>query len=688
MKSSEAGKIQVKSDSPVNRIRIYLGILLGLTITSVFIYPFPIHPITSLLIYLIITFGTLTLFTVDFRLQPHEQIWRNSIPGLTLPCILFFAGWSSVRWMFMDVSFTGRPVVLGHLWLALGIVTGMYIAGLNKRIGQLGGHDKSGRHIPDSGIAWKTTRRFLVMATLGFTLHALYQYFISHPETFRHLQQTWSGSVMDLYTQSILHAFDQRRIGGRLGDSNLFSSQLAMLTVFCLATTSRREYFIWRITAWISYGLCCWVVFLTGSRGGLLTLVVASLFMAVYLKLNTGGSGTEGSPASDEETNGDAAGTMKSSGSKPGHRRKKKHTYRMFFIMLLLAGFLAIQSRVFSETFIQRLANIETIWERLFYWQIAFNLWLENPLFGSGPGSFELLYGMLKPDLARESRHAHSWIFQALGELGIPGLILILAFWLSVLRRAIGLVLGSFRTGSQGGLETVWLLSGGCLMCFSGLFQITMENRDFLFVTGLLCGSGLSIAAGGNGNRSMTCPGLMKCIYLFLIGVAVILTPRSQFAAFHKWRSVDLMQEEKWDEAEKALEKAGSWLPDHPQYLVSRADLKMRYKTVKDGENSYSMAWPLLVMAADLNPYSASIMSIQSRWYHGTGRTDEAIMAVGEAIRRYPSKVAYRLERCGLYLEAGRKDDARRDIEFIEKYDLPLWEYEMPRMKELRESLE
>ena len=468
------------------------------------------------------------------------------------------------------------------------------------------------------------------------------------------MRQGLSGAVTDLHTQSLLHALEERRVGGRLGDSNMFSSQLAMMAVFCLATVGRGENRGWRAMGWLGYLLSCILILMSGSRGGLLTLIIATLFVALYFRLDPN----------------------------KGSRRKNRRSPRIFLLFILVATMPVIQSGAFNETWGQRLANISTIHERLFYWQIATRVWIENPLLGSGPGSFELLYGTLKPELARESRFVHSWIFRSLAELGVPGLFLIVAFWGSVIRRTFGLFISRLR------VEAVWILSGGCLLCFSGLFQITMENRDFLLVAGLLCGSGLTIITGHGRGQSMKYPELMRCVYLFLVGIAVICTTRQQFAAHHRWKSVDLIQMNHLNEAEKTLEKAATWLPDHPQYLVTRAQLKMRDPVVKDGQDNYSMAWPLLVQAADLNPYSASIRSVQSIWYDQGGRLSEAIVAAGEAVQRYPSKVAYRLQRSELNLRAGRVKDALEDIQYIENHDLPLWEYEIPRIRELRARLE
>lgn len=668
---------------PVTRIWIYLGILLGLIISSVFIYPHGIYPVTNLLIYLIITAGTLVMFAADLRLHPREQVWRNSIPGFVVPCVLLLAAWTAVRWMFMDVPFAGRPMVIGHLWMALGVVTGMYLAGLGLRM-ELPDDNTGEQNQPsDSGLAWRTTRRLLVVATLGFTLHALHQFFISHPETLHYLRQGLSGPVTDLHTQSLLHALEERRVGGRLGDSNMFSSQLAMMAVFCLASVGRGENCGWRVMGCLGYLLSCILILMSGSRGGLLTLIIATLFVALYFWLdpdrgsrqkNRTPHGGDGGPSREKRL-------PRQTVTESGHR-KRNRSARIFLLFLLVATVPVIQSSAFNETWGQRIANISTIHERLFYWQIAIRVWLENPLLGSGPGSFELLYGTLKPELARESRFTHSWIFRSLAELGFPGLFLIVAFWGSVIRRTIGLFMSRLR------MEAVWILSGGCLLCFSGLFQMTMENRDFLLVAGLLCGSGLTIITGHGRGQSMKYPGLMRCVYLFLVGMAVICTTRQQFAVHHKWKSVDLIQMNHLNEAENALEKAAAWLPDHPQYLVSRAQLKMRDPVVKDGQDNYSMAWPLLVQAADLNPYSASIRSVQSNWYDQGGRLREAIVAAGEAVQRYPSKVAYRLQRSKLNLRAGRVKDALEDIEYIENHDLPLWEYEIPRIRELRDSLE
>ncbi|MCH8242074.1 MAG: O-antigen ligase family protein [Planctomycetes bacterium] len=90
-----------------------------------------------------------------------------------------------------------------------------------------------------------------------------------------------------------------------------------------------------------------------------------------------------------------------------------------------------------AESPIRRLTKITTIRERLTYWRIAVEIGSESPWLGRSPGAFQLFYPRHKPPTARESRYAHSWVFQTGSELGLVGLGLFGLFWLGVAKAGV-----------------------------------------------------------------------------------------------------------------------------------------------------------------------------------------------------------------------------------------------------------
>ena len=74
---------------------------------------------------------------------------------------------------------------------------------------------------------------------------------------------------------------------------------------------------------------------------------------------------------------------------------------------------------------------------RLDYWRAAVQTTQNNPLFGTGPGTFQRPYEQLKPPGAEMARLAHNDCLEQFSDSGIPGGIFYLA-WITLALVAIG----------------------------------------------------------------------------------------------------------------------------------------------------------------------------------------------------------------------------------------------------------
>ncbi len=634
-----------------------LGVLAAVVVAGLFFYPTTAYPIQNMALCGMLACLGVGL-AVGCRAIGAGGAWLDALGRLPILAGLGLALWAAARWSFILVSASGREAVLGLGWMGVALGTGVGLAVYERT------------RLVKNGSIFVALRRTLALAAIVFGLDALHQYFISFPRTLAFMEAELGGMPpSDLMTQSLLHRLGEGRVGGGLGDPNLFAAQLSALAVFAVACLQRGEKLVWRGVGALGLALAVVGVYLTQSTGGVLTLLLALALGLLGLV---------------------SAGRW-IGGPRPGAARALT-----LFSMTVLAGLLWMIARSASaeggeaaQSWIGRLTNLSTVRERLFYWKIALDIWAEDPIVGAGPGGFSLLYMTHKPAIARESIHAHSWLFQSLCELGLIGLGLGLLFWGAILALLWKVWRWRVSTGekrrSERPSEAYWLLACVVVLGFNGLMQFTLQWPVFLIFTGLVAGAAVGYPAserpttGGTGKGPLI-RGMAPLMAGSLLVLALAMMPRYHLAAHHKNRAADLMQEGRYTDAEAAYGRAVGWLPDDGGLLVAHARA-----VALAGKPSHE--WPMLLKAGNLNPYSASIRAAQARWLWSRGRQAEAIVRMSEAIERYPTDAGHRLERARMLAEAGKIDNARADLEFIEREQAPVWEFQFSLYQRLRAAV-
>jgi len=632
----------------MRRLAWLLGLFLALLIVVHFMYPPGAYPLENLALGGVLLAGALVLTA---RLFAGGGTPRAALlAALGAPALLAsqaFVLWAVARWSFVRVPAAGREWVLGLVWQ--GVATGAGLAAALFLRVQL-----------KQRVAFAVLRRLLALAALGFGLYALYQYFIGYPQSLAVMRAQTHGPVSDLMTQGMLHALSERRVAGRLGNPNIFAAQLVILAVFCASLLRRGEGRAWRAVGVAGLMGALAGILLSRSRGGLLTFLVAGL----------------------------GAGWMLFQDWRAA-RRAAPQTIRTALAWIgfgwLALGTARLAQAAAEGAWVRHFKDIATIRERLFYWEIACKVWARHPWIGEGPGGFTLLYLTLKSPLARESQYAHSWFFQVGAELGLVGLALLLAFW-----GGVGWIFWRARRrpadpeNHLARAEAPWFMLALAVLIFNGLFEFTLQWRPFLVLAGLLAGVVVALcvepAPGGEikgARRAAGWAGLVMAAALFL--AALLMSPPYHLAVYDRWQAEGAAEEGDWARAAALYARAARWLPDEPDYLIGKA-------VVLEKSGAAGQAWPLLARAAELNPYSASTLAAEADWLYDQGRQEEAIKRLGEAIERYPTHVGYRLQRARWLLEAGRPELARADLVFIEKNELPVWEYQRSPYNESRQK--
>lgn len=161
------------------------------------------------------------------------------------------------------------------------------------------------------------------------------------------------------------------------------------------------------------------------------------------------------------------------------------------------------------------------------YWRSALDQNATEPLTGTGSGTFEYWWTRDR-DSADAVRDAHSLYMQTLGELGIVGLLLLVAFLLSVL---VGGAVALFRADAARRSLLAAALAGCVAFCVSAAFDWTWQIPAIPVATLLLAavlltrpGSG---EGGGGGLRLPLRIGFAAIAVAAIVAIAIPLATTS-----------------------------------------------------------------------------------------------------------------------------------------------------------------
>lgn len=632
--------------------------------------------------------------------------------------ILLLALWSLIRWPALRVPIEpgsaetvwlrapGRSSVVGYQWMAVSAVLGASLGCLRR---------------PESVNAWRAVRWGFAGVAVWFSADGLYQYFVGYERELARLQASLQGEMRldPLMAQSLEHALRQRRIGGSLGNANIFAAWLSVLSVFCLALLHRRNRSFERFAGLAIWMLLAVTVLLTGSRGGLLTFAFAAVGGIGVLALQQGLPGLlRGKPT-------DVAG-----------------------LALLGGALLAALPRIAqAQSVWSRLTEVSTIRERVNYWQIALEIWAGNWWGGGGPGAFESFYAQFKPGDAREARYAHSWVFQTLADLGVVGLAVYLAFWGFLFWSVLRLYLAFFQgriiaahnpaatarsaggeeapplpaaepdpveeaaagrrlkhprlpPGRRRAEEALWLIFAAIVLGFNGLFEYSLQMAEFRLLLGFLAGGGIGLTCAalyagsprrlrraaelGTGLPHLNPLPVEKAaalgsavILLIGLGCLVWVFPRQQLGDAHEWAARHELELGNPEEALPIFRKGQQVLPRDERFVIGEAVALAQTDQLEE-------ALDRLQVAERMAPLSARVRKIHADLLRTQGDLEAALAKLDEAVALYPNDAGYRLERAELLLELGRNEAARADLDYIAAENLLLWEYQRPALEDLR----
>jgi len=601
-------------------------------------YPHAAFPLNAIFInigLLIILAGTIIAGFYGTNISKESKIF--------LYLYALFALWCLLRNYLSPVPALGRPfvgIVFEGFWV---LTTTLLVLTFEKSPGSSEKYpfgiitrDTQGDFSPYVLSLHSLFIFYFIALAIIFSLMGVYQYFMGFERQLEMLQQGSLYNDEDSVSQGIIHALRERRVLAGFGNPNLFAVFLCMSLPFFLFLLVERKS---RGLTMVSIGgiiLLLFVIILTRSRGGLLSLLFSVFLFYILIFKN------------------------KKSCARP--TGSKKFLPAIFILCFLIIIFLVIQNAtrtrdIRGASLPERLLNISTIRERLFYILTGGEIIKEFPIFGAGPGGYALHYPLHRQFGARETQYAHNFIIQLWAELGLVGIILFLGFVI------YGIMVG-LRHSQKQKLKLLPLIAFFTFL-FNSLFEYTFYHSalylDFCLCAGMIVGGSSAQDSTIRGRKPIP-PRLTADYLLFLLPVllSLLFFPALNFQPYLGETQAqfgdDATSDGEIDKALRFYNSAISYQPDNPWYHYK---IGMTYLTLGNPVKAEDS----LKKALELNPYSALVRDKLSQLYQITYRRADAIMMEQGAIKAYPLKAQYHFHLAQLLLEQGDKEGAWKEAQ-------------------------
>ncbi len=319
---------------------------------------------------------------------------------------------------------------------------------------------------------------------------------------------------------------------------------------------------------------------------------------------------------------------------------------------------------------------------RFLIWQQAWEIIRESPWLGKGLGAFGLVFPAHQNPLDTSAGFmAHNDYLQIWLEAGLPGLVLLLAVYVSALVLFVR-ALRTRRIGHARAIEMTGLFCGLLAVAMHSFVNFDLYILPTSLVAGVMLARFHELAAAGRAARVWNFhPTRYVRLNIYrLLALLVVLTGvgfwvSQSLASYAVQEAVHLVNEGDLDRADAALSRAQRLSPDSEAAFVARADL---YRHViaaapisdnADKQRLFAFAIEALDHAGQLNPYRADIPFLRARlcWQvktmAGADWKEQTIRDYEQAIRLQPRFFTARVELATFWLEQGERDKARAVLE-------------------------
>lgn len=467
--------------------------------------------------------------------------------------------------------------------------------------------------------------RILSLCALGVLTYALYRHY--HPPTAAQIQDFLDESLLtDEMRAQMLFAMLTGRAKALFGNPNHLAAFANLLAAAPLVLLLAGRGLGWRVLGGLCAGLHVWLLYLTGSRAGMLAFAGACAVTALlWLRMHRAGSGW---------LTGRLLGMV------------AVVLTLGCGLFLLLGGVRLIRPFLYTET-------LET---RIVWWSAAADLILSSPPWGQGLRMFALHFPNIREIGAPESQFVHNLHLElalAGGPLALAGLL-----WLQVSAyRTAWKLAGSARHGEGLGI----LAAGFAVTAFwiHAGFDFIQEQSEivlpFWFYLGLL-GSAAG-RASGHAIRMKRLSRIVGAAALLSAWIILVVIPWQGNGHLAEGKAALEERRPNFDRSNRELAAAARRLPlsSVPHYFLAH---NLGFTT---GDPQAAIA--SMREAIRRNPFMPHYHATMAEMLWAAGEREEALPEIGLAIDLHRAKPDYYFQRSRYRAELGDGSGASRDRE-------------------------
>lgn len=319
---------------------------------------------------------------------------------------------------------------------------------------------------------------------------------------------------------------------------------------------------------------------------------------------------------------------------------------------------------------------------RFLIWQQTWEIIKESPWLGQGLGAFGLVFPAHQNPLDTSAGFmAHNDYLQIWLEAGLPGLVLLLAVYVSALILFVR-ALQTRRIGRARAIEMTGLFCGLLAVAMHSFVNFDLYILPTTLVAGVMLARFHELAVAGRAARVWKFDPMRyvrPTVYRVLVSLVVLIGlaywASHSLANYAVQDAVKLATHRDFDGADAALSRAQRLSPESDAAYVARAEL---YRNVigatpasdnLDRQHLFVSANQALDRAEQLNPYRADIPFLRARlcWLMktqcGADWQEQTTRDYQQAIRIQPRFFTARVELAMFWLERGKQDQARALLE-------------------------
>jgi O-antigen ligase len=366
-----------------------------------------------------------------------------------------------------------------------------------------------------------------------------------------------------------------------------------------------------------------------------------------------------------------------------GHWRRYTAPVRLMIIIgiiLLITSLTFIYSSGFRER-LQGTFTSNTNQSGLFrfwLWSPIIRMWLDQPLFGVGPGHFNVRFPAYRTALTQLNPvHSHNEYLEALVEYGLIGFIIILAFLSRIAIKSVH-ILKTTRTNLKNSSladTTNWhqrfivigSTTGLAGISVHSLFEFNMRIPAVALTAGTLVGTLVgTINKNQNNDSKPNCP-RRRIFYSSIFALGFLISTPIWFWYAREDRFIYQAMHRRQDTLRiiSDLKSAASIMPNNPDTQFWIGEEIRRSLSESNPRNQYQIKDALLWLnrSAELNPYNARTRMTIGRCYLMSGQTNTAIAMLESAYQMSPYDTLTINPLAGTYLKIGNLTEARRLVD-------------------------